>query len=521
MNAGGRPHGSPALRNEENGCFNAAVLDFDGNSVEVICREVSGSQSDTAGASRVLTYGDPVMEELSNSRGLSSDAVKSIAMSALAHPRVGQTTGPAQDVVPAAPTSLPRSQSTPIRKTAGATATATAGTGTNTMIGTILGAAAGAAVAYTMCKSEEDSARAEFNFIKRVQAKAQGQPPYLKDDRQMFGTASKVSYQEANRIPSFRSSSYGRPPKMIEAPHANTYKHPTYMSVIDSTVKDEQAIEYIPAPVVEGRSLHNTSTYGRPKSHFAEQRQYPTDIQTLHTFASKENRPAASQIITTAKSNRANKAYHGFSSKSSAQEPKGSLTSHSKYDEGNLRQSQVMASKSKTPFNESKLREADKPKALISTRLPTSSSVNIQGSNVSRVSKATESGKLKSSLGISSNNHVQETAVDIDDQNTVMPSDSISCAPSPVIASASSSSRQDRSKTSKSKTEGSKRSKASRAMEVGRSKKATGSAVASEAGSVSTVRPAKRESVVSLPVRGTTERSSERVRGKRSVASYA
>ncbi|KAF2459337.1 Glyoxalase/Bleomycin resistance protein/Dihydroxybiphenyl dioxygenase [Lineolata rhizophorae] len=57
LNAGGRPHGSPAVRNDESGLFNAAVLDFDGNSIEVVHRPGPDVVEDDDGKTRSAQHG--------------------------------------------------------------------------------------------------------------------------------------------------------------------------------------------------------------------------------------------------------------------------------------------------------------------------------------------------------------------------------------------------------------------------------------------------------------------------------
>ena len=519
LNAGGRPHGSPASHVEEGiGCFNAVVMDLDGNHVEVICREGSGSSAEPTGASRVIAYGDSVVEELNgskNGKASCSDAVRSVAMTALTHPRDKQTVDLVRDVAPAESTKTSRSQSAPVSKITDVAATTIVGSTTNTIIGTMLGAAAGAAVAYAMCKSEESSARAESDFFRSVQVQAQRQRGTL-DQGQVLGIASRTTYEEADRTSSVKSSSGGRAPKMIEAPPTNTYKSPTYTSVIDSAIRGQQSTEHVSASAVRANGPDGISAYEQPRSHFTEQRQHQTDIGSSRSVAGKKDRTIASGNTTSAASSRASRAQHKSSDKSLLLETDHSNLSRSKDSRSQARNLQPTTSRSKTSAKTSYPQKADSQKASTSTppRPMTSSSTKDSASTVSRASEATEKRRTSESRsGNSSKDQTPKTAVDIDEQNTIMPSDSISCAPSPT------SSKKNKSKTSKAATEVSKRSKASKAIDAGASKKAA----ASEAGSVSTVRPtkAKRESVISLPVRQTNEKSAGNVGGKRSVASYA
>ena len=527
MNAGGKPHGGPAPRNEADGYFNAAVLDFDGNSVEVICHDGSNtriSQSGVVGSSRVLTYGGPVVEELSSKKSSCGDAVKSIAKSAVTRPWAEQVTSLRSKATSEEPTRITRTQSAPVNAVFNATITTPAGTSTNTMIGTILGAAAGAAVAYAMCKSEEDSVKAEDEFVRRMQAKAQRQT-LSRDDRQIEGTTSRITYHRANSVSSAKNGSPTQSIKMIEAPEATSYRSPNYESTVDFAVRDQKEVDYIPASAMGARSPPNTSALKSIRSHFTGQ-----NLHNSSTVTNKKDAEATSQVLTIAKSAKASEAPYFPANKSTARIQDGSHTSRSKHSEIKSKQSQISAAKSKISVDPSKTQER-KVQSSRSQSSQATASEKLK-STTSRAPKA-ESRVNESAVCISSDDHVEkQNTIDIDDHNTIAPSDSISCAPSPVLES--SSRQRSRSKSSKlmrTATEVSKRSKASdNATGTDRSKKkmsASGSksAAPSEAGSASTVRPAKRESVVSLPVRETKEKAKAKVsgsiNGKRSVASFA
>jgi len=85
LEAGGRSHGSPAAREDDEGIFNAAVLDHDGNSVEVVFHEDAAFDdgSSYAGQSRVLTLRKDVVGNLSDNKStVSTNTQKSTATSA-------------------------------------------------------------------------------------------------------------------------------------------------------------------------------------------------------------------------------------------------------------------------------------------------------------------------------------------------------------------------------------------------------------------------------------------------------
>ncbi|KAI9837813.1 MAG: hypothetical protein M1819_006747 [Sarea resinae] len=142
LKAGGRPNGEPATRDADKGYYNAAVLDFDGNSIEVVHRDGLSDQAavlEGPEARRVLTWQKSVAKSVSgNSKPPASEASANSA--AAPAPTVKS------QVAPVATEQAPPSNEGP---------------STKTLIGTLLGAAAGAAVAYAMVKGDSMSADSE------------------------------------------------------------------------------------------------------------------------------------------------------------------------------------------------------------------------------------------------------------------------------------------------------------------------------------------------------------------------
>lgn len=140
-------HGEPAVRDAQTGYYNAAVLDFDGNSIEVVHRDADHSSNlveATAGrpeGSRVLTWQRDVARSFADGRSVVS------AGGGGGDARTVASRGPAPTVVVSSPPPQAAGPTNP-QGDAGAKA----------IIGTLLGAAAGAAVAYAMTKSEDPSA---------------------------------------------------------------------------------------------------------------------------------------------------------------------------------------------------------------------------------------------------------------------------------------------------------------------------------------------------------------------------
>ena len=170
LKAGGKIHGEPKERDSQTGYFSAAVIDFDGNSIEAVYRPAS------SGASVVSAASGPTMALLENkdsrsvvskvSSKASTVKAESLRAESIAPPR-SEAHSRAVSKAPtaierSAPTVVSRAQSqapsqqqyglqtppqTPPKADDGSKAA-------KTIVGTLIGAAAGAAIAYAMVKGE-------------------------------------------------------------------------------------------------------------------------------------------------------------------------------------------------------------------------------------------------------------------------------------------------------------------------------------------------------------------------------
>ena len=131
LKAGGRIHGEPSFRDQERAYYSAAVLDFDENSIEVMHRDKAIESARSA----VCKTDDP--------RVLSWQ--KDVAQSTASPARitVNTITRPTMVVCQPLPETKPSKEMS-----------------SKAIIGTLLGAAAGAAVAYAMTKAEDEGSKA-------------------------------------------------------------------------------------------------------------------------------------------------------------------------------------------------------------------------------------------------------------------------------------------------------------------------------------------------------------------------
>ncbi|KAG9950581.1 hypothetical protein KCU85_g3480, partial [Aureobasidium melanogenum] len=168
LTAGGQPNGAPAFRGCNDCIFNAAVLDLDGNSIEVIYHQVDDDDRYTtiSGGSRVLTWRRGIVNVL-------GDEDRTTFVSAHRNQPDDESISPTSVVETTTRSNAPsitRKSSMPTASTSSSESGFQI-TG-KAIIGTILGAAAGAAVAYAMVKSERDSAQQEADFAEAMSMKS-------------------------------------------------------------------------------------------------------------------------------------------------------------------------------------------------------------------------------------------------------------------------------------------------------------------------------------------------------------
>ncbi|EAT80676.2 hypothetical protein SNOG_12264 [Parastagonospora nodorum SN15] len=338
LTAGGRPNGAPATRCDDDGHFNAAVLDLDGNSIEVVYRNGPDVRDDgtVIEHSRVITWQRSVYE----SSSYRDD--RSVISSRTTKPAPTEVASKAASVASKAP-SVARSISEPVAVPQ-ATSTSESGDGAaKTLIGTLLGAAAGAAVAYAMVRSEQDSAKKESDFSAYMDAKnivkaaaghlagASSQSKAPLPDPQPTNEAAPEPVHRNIDAQSYHSSTPPQPrsvytaPRQIEA--APTYyaasqvskaptgvprqieaAPPTYYSasqVSKAPTAAPRALEYVPAPSVAPSQARSKYSLAR-------------DIETYFAFQVKSQPPHGSGRVFSISTTILQGAIKGRDSKSSA-----------------------------------------------------------------------------------------------------------------------------------------------------------------------------------------------------------
>jgi catechol 2,3-dioxygenase-like lactoylglutathione lyase family enzyme len=515
LQAGGRPHGSPGSRLDGDECFNAAVLDLDGNSVEVVFHESAGAAADAAsdaGKSRLLTWRKGVSANLSDNRS-TVDSIASAATS-LAKKALVPTSSTAarsnrapSEAPSAAPTNAsrttakPRSEAPAIQRSFTMPALTPQSSNDNisisrkTLVGTILGAAAGAAVAYAMCKSEEDSAKAEqaaYLAAQDATKHLQASRPRLLDAKPQFSSPAR-SVQNASEIEYVQGY---HPVRAIEAPP--TYQHPSFTTVVSGHPVPESVASKSRVSAARSQSYPESRARSSIISSFVPEEQ---------TRAIPDFEYGSSPVHT--------KSHHSKTKSSTSSSKHSSASKHSSRSRDQSRS----RSKSRTPQPSlSRILESDgdAPAKASSRTSKASTRTSVLGRSVMPDHYPSSSDRENSN----------------DDLDTIVPSDSVS-----QIGSSSSRRPHRRqsepSSSSHHSTSSSRRDDSRRASEVDmmavepkKKHKKKKSHRTSEAGTESTMTPDKyvvhhsAGSAMSLPVRGITPSMiGSGVQG-RSVVSY-
>lgn len=188
LNAGAHPSGAPSYRNNDCSCFNAAIEDFDGNTVEFIFREPS-EPVDTKRSIAPSQHSASRTQKEANNNGFNEDMRSFKDLAAKTQSRA-QT---ALDVASSAAKSMKTSSApTPgITRSRTEPVSSTNQNGSKALMGTLLGAAAGAAFAYAVTQSEKDSARKEAAFASEMRSR--GGRPRGSSDKSGSSKASQRS----------------------------------------------------------------------------------------------------------------------------------------------------------------------------------------------------------------------------------------------------------------------------------------------------------------------------------------
>ncbi|KAJ5726417.1 uncharacterized protein N7483_007774 [Penicillium malachiteum] len=211
LKAGGTMQSEPKCRDSQLGLFSAAVVDFDGNSIEAVYR--SGGTvvaSEAGGPTIALLENGSVVSKSSRastviSKATSVTRVSSVRTESIAPPRSEAKSR----AISRAPTTVERAAPSMVSRAPPAPVAAPAPAPTytvvqniqapddgskiaKTIVGTLIGAAAGAAIAYAMVKGDSQSSSDGATNNPPPQYTT---PQYVPEHHQLMGPPSQVSRQ--------------------------------------------------------------------------------------------------------------------------------------------------------------------------------------------------------------------------------------------------------------------------------------------------------------------------------------
>ncbi|KAI4209721.1 MAG: hypothetical protein LQ351_007375 [Letrouitia transgressa] len=287
LKAGGRIHGEPAVRDQETGYYSAAVMDFDDNSIEAMHRDKATSDHCGSTASlnrdRVRSWQKEVAKSTSSQIPWAEKEKPQIA--------IGNIT------VPTVTIAQPLSQT----KSSG-------NIDSKALVGTLLGAAAGAAFAYAMTKSEGNNGlqAAAYQMIEASNpslapsaASLQQSHPASVVSRTSQSAPKQLEYGKPATIRSVVSSrvssSYKRsePLALTAQPHAST--------LIDTFIPPSEIPRYHhqPIPRSQSDSLVQPKASSRTSSHGSRRSKHPYASSTAQTVMQPDISPSKDSSVVT------------------------------------------------------------------------------------------------------------------------------------------------------------------------------------------------------------------------------
>lgn len=236
LKAGAKFHGEPKTRDSDSGYYSAAVLDFDGNSIEAVYRPSSPSAKSEVSVSPrgLLTEGSVVSK--SSSRVSAAKPESYVAPKSIARSPESNVSRSSTAVDRAPPSVTPHQQT---QRSSGPTyivqnQKSDDDSAAKTIVGSLIGAAAGAAIAYAFTKSESSSD--SYSSLQEAPREYAQIPPSSQSGsqapRQAPGSSADYKFIEA---PPARStySQNGAPRPMLT--RSVTSKNPRASTIYEGT----------------------------------------------------------------------------------------------------------------------------------------------------------------------------------------------------------------------------------------------------------------------------------------------
>ncbi|CRG83006.1 hypothetical protein PISL3812_00354 [Talaromyces islandicus] len=148
LKAGGKIHGEPKTRDHDSGYFSAAIMDFDGNSIEAVYRPGASTRSQIGGPTFETVKSGSVVSRVRSTRTETVQHAKAVyAIEDIPSSQIRSLHEQQQQ----------QQQSYAVEQQQQQSGGESTGVSAKAIIGTLLGATAGAAIAYAMVKGDSPS----------------------------------------------------------------------------------------------------------------------------------------------------------------------------------------------------------------------------------------------------------------------------------------------------------------------------------------------------------------------------
>lgn len=282
LKAGGKIHDGPAVRDDETGYYSAAVIDIDGNAVECVYRDCDKHTSAASTVRDQSVVSSP--SRTPEKAGFSSESKRSPLRTIVNNIITTTTTtlSPSPAPLPAPPTS-------------GSNDT------TKALVGVLLGAAAGAAFAFALVKSEEpdpSDTQPSHSMYQRIEA-----PPTPPSTISVHSTRSRPHVGSECSSPRSSRRTHIRmieappsPPsevssqRTIKAPSMRAIEVPPAFSAVSHKSRSSHAPTRIPHTLPSGRTSRTV---------------HDIDIESARSYASRSSRASghtrARSVVTNSR----------------------------------------------------------------------------------------------------------------------------------------------------------------------------------------------------------------------------
>ncbi|KAL4940110.1 hypothetical protein BDV06DRAFT_25883 [Aspergillus oleicola] len=338
LKAGGKLHGEPKIRDAHSGYFSAAVMDMDGNSIEAVYRPESDTKSSSGSTVAKSVASKPALAMIENGSVVSkASTIKSNAKSHTSKAITTVDRGAPSERNGSVVSSREIQQAPPQPYVVHTHTTQNTDDGktAKTIVGTLIGAAAGAAIAYAMSKSDSEPNQTAITNPPPAQFTPQ-EFRQLPSQESSPASSQFQDYQgyraiEAPPPRSIYSHADSRPPLARSVTSKNPWASTVYDGTEFGTRGPKGSLYYDEG----GRRASDGSIYSQSEAPIRaieypsalDPQQYPADVSTLISSFREKSRISEKASIYSTSTIKASKSHHQSSHHSVTKSHAGSTAS--------------------------------------------------------------------------------------------------------------------------------------------------------------------------------------------------